>query len=109
MTLLGEDGLKRLARLNHKAAIKTARALGEIDNVELVSRVFFNEFTLRLPQDTSDVVDGLAKRNILGGVPASRLLPHDETVRDLLIVAVTETTTNQDIDAFTSALKEILS
>ncbi len=109
MTLLGEEGLKRLARLNHEVAVKTAQALCEIDHVELVSRAFFNEFTLRLPQDASGVVDELAKRDILGGVPASRLLPHDETVRDLLIVAATETTTTQDIDAFTSALKEILS
>ncbi len=109
MTLLGEKGLRALARLNHEAAVKTAKALKSIEGVELVSPTFFNEFTLRLGQDASSVVDRLAERRILGGVPASRLLRQDDAVRDLLIVAATETTLDEDIDAFKSALHEVLS
>ncbi len=109
VTLLGDEGLRRLARLNHEFAVKTANALTQITGVKLVSRAFFNEFTLRLPRDAASVVDELAVRHVLGGVPVSRLLPHDETVRDLLIVASTETTTTDDIRVFKTELEEALS
>jgi hypothetical protein len=36
-------------------------------------------------------------------------MPHDPSVRDLLIVAVTETGTDEDSDAFAKSLAEILS
>jgi glycine dehydrogenase subunit 1 len=41
-------------------------------------------------------------------VPASRLLPHDKSMANLLIVAATEVTTPQDIDAFATALTKVL-
>ena len=36
-------------------------------------------------------------------------MPHDPDARDLLIVAATETTTDEDCDAFAAALAEVLS
>jgi len=50
----------------------------------------------------------LATKGILAGVPASRLLPHDPASRDLLIVAATETNTDDDAAAFAKALGEVL-
>ena len=47
MTLLGEAGLRKLARLNHEAACKTADALQKIDGVELINKTYFNEFTFK--------------------------------------------------------------
>jgi hypothetical protein len=41
-------------------------------------------------------------------VPASRLFPHDESCRNLLIVAATETTSAEDCDTFCSVLAECL-
>jgi glycine dehydrogenase subunit 1 len=75
--------------------------------VELVTDAFFNEFTLRLPKKAADVVEALADKGVLGGVPASRLYP-GEGYDDLLIVAATETNTESDLDAFEAALKEVL-
>ena len=46
--------------------------------------------------------------SIIAGVPASRLLPHDPGAANLLIVAATETTTDEDADAFAAALSEVL-
>ncbi|MFQ5562618.1 MAG: aminomethyl-transferring glycine dehydrogenase subunit GcvPA [Parvularculaceae bacterium] len=108
MTLLGEAGLRRLAALNHEAACKTAEALGKIDGVDLVNKTFFNEFTLRLPKNASDVVDALAKKSVLAGVPGGRLWPHDGA-DNLLIVAATECATDDDIAALAQSLKEVLS
>ena len=76
--------------------------------MSLVTSSFFNEFTIKLPKPAAGVVDALAAKNIIAGVPVSRLLPHDESVRDLLIVAATETYTDEDCDAFAKALAEVL-
>jgi glycine dehydrogenase subunit 1 len=109
LSLLGEEGLARLARLNHARASALADTLSRIPGVSLVTASFFNEFTLKLPKPAAGVVDALAAKGILAGVPASRLMPHDPTARDLLIVAATETTTDEDAAAFSAALKEALS
>ena len=74
----------------------------------VVTPSFFNEFTIRLPKPAASVVDALAERKIIAGVPASRLWPHERDVRDLLIVAATETVSDEDCDAFVKALQEVL-
>lgn len=51
-------------------------------------------------------MEALAQRGILGGVPASRLFGGG--LDDLLIVAATETNTESDMDAFATALAEVL-
>ncbi len=106
LSLLGEEGLTRLARLNHAKASALADKLARVEGVSLVTPSFFNEFTIRLPRPAAAVVDALAAKGILAGVPVSRLLPHDPGVRDLLIVAATETTTDEDADALVTALSE---
>jgi glycine dehydrogenase subunit 1 len=109
LSLLGEEGLTRLARLNHAKACALADRLAKVKGVEVITPSFFNEFTLRLPKPAECVVEALAKRGVLGGVPASRLMPHDPKVRDLLIVAATEMVTDQDCETFASTLAEVLS
>jgi glycine dehydrogenase subunit 1 len=108
MTLLGEEGLKRLAAINHATAVRLADRLAGLPAVTVVNRAFFNEFTVRLPKPAAGVVERLAARRILAGVPVSRLLPGDAALANLLLVAATETTTGDDIDALVAALKEDL-
>src|SRR5687768_15051911 len=107
MTLLGEAGLKRLARINHAHAVKLAGALEGVPGVEVINQSFFNEFTVRLARPAAQVVEALAERGILAGVPVPRLLP-DDGLEDLLLVASTEVNTDDDRAAFVSALKEVL-
>ena len=108
MTLLGEAGLRRLATLNHEAACKTADALSAIDGVEVVNKAYFNEFTVRLPKNAADVVEALATKGILAGVPGGRLWPDDPEMENLLVVAATECVSDEDIQAFRSALEGAL-
>jgi glycine dehydrogenase subunit 1 len=108
LSLLGEAGLRKLAAVNHAKAVQLAEALSAIPGVELVTTQFFNEFTLRLPQKADAVVDALADRGVLGGVPASRLFPGDPDFETLLIVAATETNTHDDLMAYAIALREVL-
>jgi glycine dehydrogenase subunit 1 len=108
LSLLGEEGFAKLARANHARASALADKLSKVSGVSLVTPAFFNEFTLKLPKPAAAVVDELAAKGILAGVPASRLLPNDKDARDLLIVAATETVTDEDCDAFARALAEVV-
>jgi glycine dehydrogenase subunit 1 len=108
LSLLGEAGLTRLARLNHEAAMRAADRLAAIDGVELVNQTFFNEFTLKLAKPAAEVAEGLAERGVLGGVPYARFHPEDAGLADLLIVAVTETNTEEGVETFEAALREVL-
>jgi len=108
LSLLGDAGLTRLALLNHETAITLADRLAAIPRVAVVNDAFFNEFTVRLPGDAAAIVERLAARGILAGVPVSRLLPDQPKLNNLLLVAATETNTETDIDAFADALGEIL-
>ena len=108
LSLLGEAGLTRLARLNHAAAVRTAERLAALSGVDLVNHSFFNEFALRLPKPAASVVETLAGRGILGGIPVSRFYPERTDLADLLLVAATEMVTEDDIDRLESGLGEAL-
>ena len=108
MTLLGEAGLRRLAGLNHAGAVRAAERLTQVPGVELVNETFFNEFTLKLPREARPVVRQLADRRILAGVSLGRLYPGDDALENGLVVAVTETTTPEDVEALALALEEVL-
>jgi glycine dehydrogenase subunit 1 len=109
LSLLGEAGLTWLAALNHAKAAMLADRLATVTGVTLVNDTFFNEFTLRLPKPAAAVVERLARKRILAGVPLSRLHPGKSALRNLLLVAATETTTEADMDAFATALTQVLS
>jgi glycine dehydrogenase subunit 1 len=108
LTLLGEAGFTRLAQLNHAVAVGLVERLSAVKGVDVVNDTFFNEFTVRLPKPAAPVVDALADRGILGGVPVSRLCPDEPGLANLLLLAATETNTDADIDALVGALKEVL-
>ncbi|NGM49538.1 aminomethyl-transferring glycine dehydrogenase subunit GcvPA [Caulobacter sp. 602-2] len=103
MSLLGEQGLRQLASLNHQKALATAKALAAIPGVEILTPRFFNEFAVRLPKDAAEVVETLAAHGVIAGVPYSRLEP-GSGLDDVLLVATTETTLDTDITFFAKLL-----
>ncbi|SOB80928.1 glycine dehydrogenase (decarboxylating) alpha subunit [Sphingomonas guangdongensis] len=109
MTLLGEAGLRRLAGLNHAGACHAADRLATVPGVELITSRFFNEFTLKLSKEARPVVRQLADRGILAGVSLGRLYPGEAELANGLVVAVTETTTPEDVAVLADGLTEVLS
>jgi glycine dehydrogenase subunit 1 len=107
MTLLGEAGLRRLAALNHARARRLRIALDAVSGVEVLTPRFFNEFAIRLPRAAADVVEALAERDVVAGVPFDRLDPAAD-LDDVLLVCATETTSEADIAALAEALAEEL-
>ena len=108
LSLLGEAGFTGLARLNHAKAIQLADQLAAVEGVEVLNETFFNEFTVRLSKPAAGVVEELAGDGILAGVPVSRLLPEEPGVADLLLVAATETVSDEDMDRLAAGLAGVL-
>jgi glycine dehydrogenase subunit 1 len=108
MTLLGEKGLRQLALLNHAKAVAAAERLGQVPGVSLVNQSFFNEFTLKLPKEARPAVRAMAEQSVLGGVSLGRLYPGEEGLANGLVVAVTETVTEEDVEALAAALEGVL-
>ena len=106
MTLLGEKGLRSLAELNHARASELATRLSAIPGVRLVNDLFFNEFTLELPVEARPAIHKMVEGGVLGGVSLGRLYPGEETLKNGLVVAVTETATDHDFAALEAALTE---
>lgn len=108
MTLLGGTGMARLAAENHRLACIAADRLARVPGVSLLNANFFNEFTLKLGKDAREAVRKLADRGVLAGVSLGRLFPGVESLADGLLVAVTETTSEDHIETLASALEEVL-
>jgi glycine dehydrogenase subunit 1 len=112
LALLGETGLRQLARINHGKAVQLAEQLAAVNGVEVVNETFFNEFTLRLSRPAAAVVSELVGRGVMGGVmagvPVSRLHPDNPNLANLLLVATTETNTDEDVAALLNGLREVL-
>lgn len=107
MAILGAQGVQRVAT----AGVVGARALREklcaIDGVQALfaDDAWFDEFALRLPIPAQTVIERLAEQNILAGVALGEDYPE---LGDALLVCVTETKTDADLDKFAHALASAL-
>jgi glycine dehydrogenase subunit 1 len=107
LTLLGEKGLTGLANMNHARACEAAVRLSAIPGVRLVNDSFFNEFALELPIEARPAVHAMVEKGVLGGVSLGRLYPGVDSLKNGLVIAVTEVVSDADIDALETALKEL--
>jgi len=107
MTLLGERGLRQLAKVNHANAVDLADKLAAVPGVEVLNAHFFNEFTIRTPRPAAELVEALVKQGIIAGLPVSRLAP-GAGLDDLLVVAATEINAPEDRAAYAAALAKYL-
>jgi glycine dehydrogenase subunit 1 len=104
VALMGKQGLRKAGELALAKAHYAAGALTKIPGVRLrFSAPFFKEFVLQLPKSPDRVVKRLTKERILAGVS---LRPFDRTLKDCLLVAVTEKRTRQEIDAYVQAFSQ---
>ena len=108
LTLLGEKGLRQLAAENHRLACLAADRLAKVPGVTVLNDAFFNEFTILLPADARPIVRELATKKVLAGVSLGRLFPGADALEKGLVVAVTETASEDDIETLAAALEEVL-
>lgn len=104
MSVMGKHGLRKVAELNYHKAHYAAQTLSAIPGFRLrFSAPFFNEFALLCPEPAADINAHLLEHNILGGYDLGQDYPGMENV---LLIAVTEMNTRDEIDLLADALKE---
>ncbi|HET9309806.1 MAG TPA: aminomethyl-transferring glycine dehydrogenase subunit GcvPA [Actinomycetota bacterium] len=104
LSWLGPEGLAELGRQCVSKAAYAAEELASLPGVrlEFPDAPCFKEFALRLPLPVPHVIDAMVERGFLAGVSVPR------AGDDLLVVAVTERRSRAEIDAFVSAMGEVL-
>ncbi len=106
LSLIGTNGLREIAETCMAKAHYLARELEKVPGVEIAfTSPFFKEFAVRFPLPPAQVVEQLLKKRIFAGIP----LRHFRIdMDDLLLVAVTEQRTKEEMDAYVAAIKDIV-
>ncbi len=105
LSLLGKQGLVRLAKTNLERANHLRERISQSKNLKLkFSAPIFNEMTVQLGTDAEDAVRELAKEKILAGVPLKRHFPE---MADSLLVAATEMNEKEQIDLLINKLDQL--
>jgi glycine dehydrogenase subunit 1 len=106
MSLMGPQGLRRVAEASHYNTQLLQEKLLAIDGIEKVFQgPTFHELAIRLPVSVDKVLAELAEYKIQGGFNLSKTYPE---LGECLLVCATETKTQEDILRFTQKLAEIL-
>jgi len=101
---LGPQGLRELGELCVAKARYARDRIVEVCAAEpAFTGPFFKEFAVRLPADPALVCEHAAADGYLAGVPAGQLMP-ESGVDDVLLVAVTEKRTREEIDGLAEAI-----
>ena len=114
LSWLGKEGLPALAELCARRAAYLRERLLELPGVEAYTAgPVFREFAVRLPLPAARLVDALVPRGFLAGVPMSRFAgaaggDPAAALDDVLLLAVTERRTREQIDAFVDAVAGVL-
>jgi glycine dehydrogenase subunit 1 len=105
MSILGKTGMRQVAELCYHKAHYAAQQLAQIKNMGLCfGEPFFQEFALCVDRPAAEVNAHLLEHGILGGYDLSKDYP---SLKDHLLIAVTEMNTKAEIDALVEALSEV--
>jgi glycine dehydrogenase subunit 1 len=99
LCLLGRNGLRALAEQNLAKACYSAAELAKVPGASLpFSAPYFNEFVIKAPVDSGELLAALREEKIIGGLPLERFYPD---LKDHLLVCVTETVPRRALDRMT--------
>ncbi len=103
LALLGPSGLAQAAELSLRKAHYAAETLAAVPGLSLAyAGPFFKEFVLRTSKDAGAILEGVGNRGYHGGVDLGRF---DAAYADLILVAVTEKRTKEEIDGLAAAYR----
>ncbi len=102
MTLLGRNGIKKVARLNWDRANYLREKISKIKDFKVdLSQTIFNEFRVKSQKPFREIEEKLAKEKIFPGVDLSLTFPE---LKNQFLVCATETKTKDDLDRFVEVL-----
>jgi len=115
LSWLGTRGLAEVATRCAQGAHYLFDRLTDIEGVAAVSsQPFLREFALRLPRAASGVLEDLVGEGILGGLSVEALTGGSDPslegdLSSVLLVAVTERRTREELDRYAEVLRKVLS
>ncbi len=104
LSVVGQAGLRQVADLCYQKAHYAASELSKIPGMGLCfSQPFFHEFALCLGRPVEEVNAHLLEHGILGGYDLGQDYP---SLKDHMLIAVTEMNSKEEIDLLVEVLKE---
>jgi glycine dehydrogenase subunit 1 len=105
LSLLGKKGLGQVANLCYQKAHYAAQELSKIDGMGLCfTEPFFHEFALCVDRPVDEVNAHLLEHGIIGGYDLGQDYP---SLKDHMLIAVTEMNTKEEIDTLVEVLSEV--
>jgi glycine dehydrogenase subunit 1 len=105
MSLMGKNGLRRVAELCYHKAHYAADRIDGLDGYEVVrEKVFFNEFVVKCPVPVAQINQRLVQSGIIGGYDLGKDYAH---LKNHMLLAVTEVNRKDEIDALVEILAEV--
>ncbi len=105
LSLMGKNGLKKVAELNYHKAHYAADEINKLKGYSVNrDKPFFNEFVVKCPVPVSQVNEALVNEGIIGGYDLSADYPYLE---NSMLLCVTEVNTKSEIDALVNVLREV--
>jgi len=103
LALMGRQGLEKVALTCLEKSHYLADRLNQLDGYKLkFDQPFFKEFAIQTPEDPDVIIRKLLSKNIHAGVNLSKF---DYNHENLLLIAVTEKRTKEQLDLFVDNLK----
>jgi glycine dehydrogenase subunit 1 len=105
LSLLGKTGLRQVSELCYHKAHYAATEMAKVKGYEVITKSpFFNEFVVKCPQEVEDINVHLLDHGILGGYDLGKVYP---SLKDHMLIAVTEMNHKEDIDQLCAILNEV--
>lgn len=106
MSLVGPEGMRRVAAASHHNTIKLLELLSQIKGVtQVFPGPIFNEFVLQLNQPVAEVLEALGNVGIQGGYNLTKDYPE---LGEALLVCATETKLDNDLREYQKQLMQII-
>lgn len=106
MSLLGPEGLRRVAAQSHANMLQLVERLETLPGVKRAhSGPCFHETALTLPGPASEILQTLKEQGILGGLNLQEYYPE---LNNTLLICATETKTADDLEKYSEMLGQVL-
>jgi len=105
LSLLGQTGLRQVAELCYHKAHYAAEKINQVKGYSICfDTPFFHEFSVCCPKPVAEINDHLLEHSFLGGYDLGLDYP---SLKDHMLIAVTEMNTKDEIDALVDLLAKV--
>ncbi len=104
----GGKGLEELAKENYDKTHELAERIDKLEGFEApyFDSEFYKEFTVKTPENSKEIFDKCVEKDVLPGISLDSR-ENFSSLPDMLLTAVTEMNTTEDMDMLVETLEEV--